>query len=113
MPNFSSSCPTPTPTESVTGAGISEAVLGRRRQIALRRVGGGGHQRAAASSDPGLVDCRCRATSADQALSDGLVGLLADAEAEDSGVARPSAAERFQVCPGEARGREASAVAEQ
>src|SRR4051794_17241430 len=39
--------------------------------------------------------------------------LLADAEAEDGAVARPHAAERFQVCPRETRGREANAVAEQ
>src|SRR4051794_28873282 len=49
----------------------------------------------------------------DPALSDSLVGLLADAEAEDGGVARPRAADWFQVCPRKARGREADAVAEQ
>src|SRR5260370_665357 len=40
-------------------------------------------------------------------------GLLADAEPEDGGGARPRAADRFQVYPGEARGREGDAVAEQ
>src|SRR3954447_13695310 len=49
----------------------------------------------------------------DPALSDSLVGLPADAEAEDGGVARPRAAEWFQVCLRQARGREADAVAEQ
>jgi hypothetical protein len=49
----------------------------------------------------------------DPALSVGLVGLPADAEAEEGRVARPRAAERFQVCPRKARGREADAVAEQ
>src|SRR5438045_9605805 len=39
--------------------------------------------------------------------------LLADAEPEDGDGARPRAADRFQVYPGEARGREADAVAEQ
>src|SRR6266702_970922 len=43
----------------------------------------------------------------------GKPGLLADAEPEDSDGARPRAADRFQVYPGEARGREADAVAEQ
>ena len=46
-------------------------------------------------------------------LAVGPVGLLADAEAEEGRVARPRAAERFQVCPRKARGREADAVAEQ
>src|SRR3954447_9693018 len=49
----------------------------------------------------------------DPALSDSLVGLLADAEAEDGGVARPRTADWFQACPRKARGREADAVAEQ
>ena len=41
-------------------------------------------------------------------------GLLADAEPEDGDGSRPCAVERFQVYPGEARGREeANAVAEQ
>src|SRR6266571_755624 len=43
----------------------------------------------------------------------GKPGLLADAEPEDGDGARPRAADRFQVYPGEARGREADAVAEQ
>src|SRR6266487_4674468 len=43
----------------------------------------------------------------------GKPGLLADAEPEDGDGARPCAADRFQVYPGEARGREADAVAEQ
>ena len=46
-------------------------------------------------------------------ISDGLVGPLADAEAEDGGVARSHAADRFQVCPTEAGGQESDAVAEQ
>lgn len=37
----------------------------------------------------------------------------AGAEAEDGGVTRPRAAERLQLCPGDGRGREADAVAEQ
>ena len=41
-------------------------------------------------------------------------GLLADAEPKDGDGSRPCAVERFQVDPGEARGREkANAVAEQ
>ena len=41
-------------------------------------------------------------------------GLLANAEPEDGDGSRPCAVERFQVYPGEARGREeADAVAEQ
>jgi hypothetical protein len=40
-------------------------------------------------------------------------GLLADAEPEDGDGARQRAADRFQVYPGKARGREADAVAEQ
>src|SRR5262249_59934261 len=40
-------------------------------------------------------------------------GLLADAEPEDGDDARPRAADRFQVYPGEARGREGDPVAEQ
>jgi hypothetical protein len=41
------------------------------------------------------------------------LGLLADPEPEDRYGARSRAAERFQVDPAEARGREADAVAEQ
>jgi len=40
-------------------------------------------------------------------------GLPADAEPEDGDGARPRAADRFQVYPGQARGREANAFAEQ
>src|SRR5438132_9006869 len=40
-------------------------------------------------------------------------GLLADAEPEDGDGARPRAADRLQVYPAEAWGREADAVAEQ
>ncbi len=40
-------------------------------------------------------------------------GLLADAKSEDDDGRQPSAADRFQVDTGEARGREADAVAEQ
>src|SRR5262245_30332473 len=43
----------------------------------------------------------------------GKPGLLADAEPEDGDGARPRAADRFQVYPREARGRETDAVAEQ
>src|SRR6202035_1241988 len=39
--------------------------------------------------------------------------LLAHAEPEDGDAARPRGADRLQVDPGEARGREADAVAEQ
>jgi hypothetical protein len=59
------------------------------------------------------IEHRSPARHGDPALSVGLVGLLADAEAEEGRVARPRAAERFQVCPRKARGREADAVAEQ
>ena len=45
-------------------------------------------------------------------LSGPLVGLATDAEAEDRGV-RPRAADRYQVCPRDARGREVNAVATQ
>src|SRR5690349_11225504 len=40
-------------------------------------------------------------------------GLLADTEPEDGDGARLRGADRFQLDPGEARGREADAVAEQ
>jgi hypothetical protein len=43
----------------------------------------------------------------------GTPGLHADAEPEDGDGARPRAADRFQVYPGQARGQEADAVAEQ
>src|SRR5690242_13716981 len=47
------------------------------------------------------------------AAAAGKPGLLADAEPEDGDGARLRAADRFQVDPGWARGREADAVAEQ
>src|SRR5216683_8184717 len=46
-------------------------------------------------------------------LRRGKPGLLADAEPEEGDGARPRAADRFQVYPRKARGREADAVAEQ
>src|SRR5207344_163995 len=39
--------------------------------------------------------------------------LLADPEPEDGGVARSHGADRFQVDPGQSRGRERDAIAEQ
>src|SRR5215469_1296705 len=50
---------------------------------------------------------------AGQRPADGSRELLADADPEDGDGARLRAADRFQVYPGEAWGREADAVAEQ